>query len=140
MLWSRLQWHRSCHGNEMTPLLILLVAVFLGTGNCSSKIVYWSFFLLKLPRFSWSLSEICKNVIEIFWEEVFMVRNSVKNGQSWCSAVICTKRRAFDMQFHLMVASIFLKTCVKDHGDTSSRLLEIRIWLVCIGALLLAVM
>ena len=27
-----------------------------------------------------------------------------------------------------------------DHGDTSSRLLERRIWLVCIGALLLAVM
>ena len=29
---------------------------------------------------------------------------------------------------------------VKDHGDTSSRLLERRIWLVCIKALLLAVM
>ena len=29
------------------------------------------------------------------------------------------------MQFHLIVVSIFLKTCVKDHGDTSSRLLEI---------------
>ena len=25
------------HSNEMTPLPILLAAVFLGTGNCSSK-------------------------------------------------------------------------------------------------------
>ena len=25
-----------------------------------------------------------------------MVRNAVKNGQSWCLAVICRKRRAFD--------------------------------------------
>ena len=45
LLWWGLQWHRSCHSNEMTPLPILLAAVFLGTGNCSSKIVYWSFYL-----------------------------------------------------------------------------------------------
>ena len=44
-LWSGLQWHRSCHSNEMTPLPILLAAVFLDTGNCSSKIVYWSIYL-----------------------------------------------------------------------------------------------
>ena len=29
-----------------------------------------------------SLSEICKSVIEIFWDEVFMVINTVKHGQS----------------------------------------------------------
>ena len=40
-----------------------------------------------------------------------MVRNTVKNGQSLCSAVICRKGSAFDMQFHLIVVSIFLKTC-----------------------------
>ena len=34
-----------------------------------------------------------------------MVRNTVKNGQSWCSAVICSKRSAFDMQFHLIVVT-----------------------------------
>ena len=28
--WSRLQWHQSCHSNEMTPLPILLEVVFLG--------------------------------------------------------------------------------------------------------------
>ena len=32
--WSGLQWHRSCHSNEMTPLPIILAAIFL-TGNCS---------------------------------------------------------------------------------------------------------
>ena len=40
-----LQRHRSCHSNEMTLLLILLAAVYLGTGNCSSKIVHGNFFL-----------------------------------------------------------------------------------------------
>ena len=45
LLWSRLQWHRSFHSNEMTPLPILLEVVFLGPGNCSSKIVDGSFFL-----------------------------------------------------------------------------------------------
>ena len=45
LLWSELRRHRSCHSNEMTPLPILLAAIYLGTGNCSSKIVYWSFFL-----------------------------------------------------------------------------------------------
>ena len=43
---------------------------------------------------------------EILWNEVFMVRNTLKNGQSWCSAVICRKWRAFVMQFHLIVVSI----------------------------------
>ena len=28
------------------------------------------------------------------------------------------------MQFQLMLVSVFLKTCVKGHGDSSSRLLE----------------
>ena len=52
--------------------------------------------------------------------------------------VICSIcKSAFDMLFYLTVVSIFLKTCVKDREDSSSRLLERRIWLVCIEALLL---
>ena len=58
--------------------------------------------------------------IEIFWGEVFMVRNTVKTEQFSCSAVICRKQSAFKMQFLPIVLSIFLKTCVKDHGDCSS--------------------
>ena len=42
LLWSGLQRHRSCHSNEMSLLTILLAAVYLGTGNCSSKIVHES--------------------------------------------------------------------------------------------------
>ena len=35
-------------------------------------------------------------------------------------AVICRKRSAFDMQFHLVVVLIFLKTCLKGRGDSSA--------------------
>ena len=28
------------------------------------------------------------------------------------------------MQFHLIVVSVFLKMCVKDHGDSSGQLLQ----------------
>ena len=38
LLLSGLQLHRSSHSNEMTPLPHLLSAVFLDTGNCSSKL------------------------------------------------------------------------------------------------------
>ena len=44
LLWSGLQWHRSCHSNEMKPLPTMLAAIFL-RGNCSSKIDHRSFFL-----------------------------------------------------------------------------------------------
>ena len=99
----------------------------------------WNFFLQSPPRCSWPLKEICKSVNEIFWNEVFMDIITVKTGQSWCVAVICRKRSAFEMQFHLIIVSIVLKTSVKDHGGSSSRLLERRISLVCIEALLLKV-
>ena len=65
--------------------------------------------------------------IEIFWDVVFMVLNTVKTGQSSCSAVICRKLSAFKMQVHPIVVSVFLKTYVKDHGGNSSRMLERRI-------------
>ena len=42
-----------------------------------------------------------------------MVRNTVKTGQSLFSA------GAFEMQFHLIIVSICLKMCVKDHGSFS---------------------
>ena len=72
----------------MTPLPILIAAVFLGTGNCSFRNVHGSFF----PPIAASMFVKFKSVIEIFWDEDFMVRNTVKKGQSWCSAVICRRR------------------------------------------------
>ena len=45
LLSSGLQRHHSCHSNEMTLLPLLLAAAYLGTENCSSKIVHGSFFL-----------------------------------------------------------------------------------------------
>ena len=44
-LLSGLQQHWSRHSKEMMLLSILLAAVYLSTWNCSSKIVYGSFFL-----------------------------------------------------------------------------------------------
>ena len=57
--------------------------------------------------------------------------------------MFCRKRSAFETQFHLIIAvSIFLKTCRKNRGDTISShpMLERRILLVCVEALLLAVL
>ena len=107
----------------MTLLPILLAAVYLGTGIFFENHSRELFPPIAASRFV----KFCKSVIEIFWDKDFVVRNTVKNGQSWCSAVICRKRNAFDMQFHVIVVSVFLETCVKDQGDSSSRLLERRI-------------
>ena len=35
-----------------------------------------------------------------------MVSNTVKTGQSICSAVICRKRSAFKMKFYFIVVSV----------------------------------
>ena len=40
---SVLQWHQACHSNEMTPLAILLAAVFLRIRNFHTKILHRSF-------------------------------------------------------------------------------------------------
>ena len=77
LLWSGLQWHRSFRSNEITLLPILLAAVFLGTGNCLPKSFSGGFSSNR--RCWWSLIEICKSVMEIFWDKVFMVRNAVTN-------------------------------------------------------------
>ena len=106
----------------MTPLPISLAAVFLGTGNCSSKIVHKNkrfFPKIAASMFVKFISGICKSVIEIFRDEVFMVKK--KNGQKWTIfdvQLFLQKTKRFDMQFHLTVALFFLKTCVRDYGDS----------------------
>ena len=67
----------------MMPLPFYLQQYFSNTGPCSSKIVHGSFFLqLQLPRCSCILSEICKSIIEMFWDKVFMVTNMVKKMEN----------------------------------------------------------
>ena len=117
---------------------ILLAAVSLGTGTVLPKSFTGTFF-----------SNSHLNVREVYAKSVrvssryfgMMVRNTVNNGPSWCSAVICRNdRNTFHKQVHHIV-SIVLRMCLTDHGDSSSGLLERRIWLVhvCIEALKLAV-
>ena len=36
----------------------------------------------------------------------FLWLETVKNGQTWCLAIICRERGASDMQFHLIVVSM----------------------------------
>ena len=57
----------------MTPLPILLAAVFLGTGMCSFKIVQGRFFLEEPPRSIRALSRYCGS-------EVFMNTNKLKRS------------------------------------------------------------
>ena len=47
---------------------------------------------------------------------------SLENLGVWPLSV--ENKALLTMQFHLIVVSIFLKTCVKDHGDSFGRLLE----------------
>ena len=109
-----------------------------------SKIVHRSFFLQQLPRCSWSLRKIYESERlqdSLRWQALLRLeRNIVKTWQSWCSAVIYRKhwQSAFELKFRLILFLFFLKTCVKDHGNSFSRLLEKRIWIVCIEALWLA--
>ena len=111
-------------------------AIILGIGNLTKSFT-GAFFSNTVASMFVKFKQNLKSVIEIFWNEVFIIRNTVRKGKSWCLAVICRKRSAFDMQFHLIVVSIFLKTCVKDHGDSSCRLPERMVWLVCMEVLLL---
>ena len=79
-----------------------------------------------------------QNLLDRYRDILFMVRDIVKTGQSWCSVIICRKQSTFEGQFLLILVSIFWKTCVKDHRESFSRFLERRIWLVCITALLVS--
>ena len=149
LLWS--QWHRSCRGNEMTPLstlpegykgymlLTLVKPYFSAVGT-----------LLILPK-SFTEAFFSNSRLDVQTKSITALSNLLewsfygqkygKPGLSWSLAVIYRKRSAFETQFHLIVVSIFLKTCEKVHGaeDSFSRLQERRIWLICFEALLWAV-
>ena len=43
------------------------------------------------------------------WDEVFMIANTVKTGQSFCLTVICSKRSALEMKIYFIVVSVSSK-------------------------------
>ena len=80
LLWTRLQWHQSCHSNEMASSSILLAAVFLGIGTFFSNIVHRSFFLQLPPpmfaKFERNMWERYRDILEL--KSLFLVWNTVK--------------------------------------------------------------
>ena len=63
----------------MTPLPTpSLAVIFFGTGNCSYKIVYGSLFSpIRSPR-EVKEESVRASVIEIFWDEDFIVRKLIR--------------------------------------------------------------
>ena len=53
--------------------------------------------------------------MKFLWLEIHL---KLDNLDVW--PLFVKERSAFHLQFHLVIVSIFLKTCVKDRGDTSS--------------------
>ena len=105
------------------PISYFSSAMIPGTGtsqNCSQELSFSNTVASMFVKFKQNL----KSVIQIFWNEVFIIRNTVRTGKSWFLVVICRKWSAFDSQFHLIVVLICLKACVKDRGDSSAWLLE----------------
>ena len=112
--------YRICHSKELKSLSILLADVFLRVPGV--------FFFSRWPGGACSFNT-CLNVREVWAKSLRAISrySGIKvlwlvkrNGQSWCSADIWRKRRAFETQFHNIIVSIFIKTVVKDHGDTFS--------------------
>ena len=64
-----------------TAFIILLRAVFLGALSFFSTITHRGLFFQYLLQCSWSLNKICKSVSEIFWDKVFVVKNTVITRQ-----------------------------------------------------------
>ena len=75
-LWKR---HILPASQNLLSVYFSLAKFQLVSCNLSLAIIWQRTYTHKLPKLcSATLSEICKSVIEIFWEEVFMVRNTVK--------------------------------------------------------------
>ena len=107
LLWSRLQWHWSCHSNEMTPFPILLTAVFLGSGNGSSHIVHGSLF----PPIATSMFEKFNPTI---------VRRAVSYALTMCSIKWLFSRSMF-ISFDLVKQRRGILQCL----STQQRLLSV---------------
>ena len=64
--------------------------------------------------------------MKFLWSEIS--KKKMDNLNVWPFSVEREElRSAFGMQFHHIAVSIFLKTCMEDHGHSYSRLQERRI-------------
>ena len=57
-----------------------------------TKLFIGAFFSNTVASMFMKFKQNLKSVIEIFWNEVFIIRNTVRKGKSWFLAVICRKR------------------------------------------------
>ena len=116
LLWSWLQlWHRNCYSNKMMPLSVLPKSFAIALSSNSRLNVYEA--IRTLSR-------------STFWGEVFMVKYMVKTGQCDFRPLSVENEALLKCNFTSWEVLIFLKTRAKGHGDSSSRLLERRIWSV----------
>ena len=118
-----IEWISGYHHQGCNEIGVVIATKWLHYGNLTKSFT-GTFFSNTVASMFVKFKQNLKSVIEIFCNEVFIIRNTVRKGKSWFLAVICRKRSAFDLQFHLIVVLIFLKTCVKDRGDSSAWLLE----------------
>ena len=75
----------------------------------------------KIFTSDWLWIDVCHNAV--------LVKSISLWRQSWCSAVICSHEAFLKCNSNSSQFQSFFKTCVKDHGDSSSRLLGGGIWL-----------
>ena len=94
LLWSGLQWHRSCRSNEMTKLPLLLAAVFIGTGSCN-----------------YPLTIFCAIRINITWQWRHNSFSSKPNS--------CPYRHFLWKCFTLRILWVLVFCCAKFHENLS---------------------
>ena len=109
----RLQWHRIGRSSKKTSLFFFICSHIsrhreLFFQNCSLglfPLIAASIMFAK--PFEWNLWE------RLYHDGENLEWSRYKTEQSWCSAVFCRKRIAFEMQCYLIVVSLTFKTCLK---------------------------
>ena len=69
-------WHRSCHGNVMMPVLVLLVLIFLGTSSFFSNRLTEPVHPLVASIMA-KFEQILWECFEIFWNKVLRIIKTV---------------------------------------------------------------
>ena len=83
---------RSCHSNKMTPLpTAITCSNFVSPENCSYKIDHGNFFF-QYGRLD--VREVKAESVTVLW--IYFGMKFLSLEKSWCLAVFCRKRGAFD--------------------------------------------